>query len=254
MAAAAGEVDSAGFRLRGTDVSRLEGLSDGVFALAMTLLIVSVEVPKSFDALKGVVVALPAFAACFAVLMWFWSMHYVFCRRYGLQDSTTIVLNSCLLFVVLFYVYPLKFLFTLLVGEITAAITGGPPTGMAMRADQAALLFVIYGVGFAGVAAVFLLLNLHALRQRVALRLSEAEVIQTRESAAKCIGLMVVAGASMTASQLVPPQWIAISGVIYCLTGVTEGQLSKIYGDRVRRAQAAERAAAPVPEEVGAVG
>ena len=32
------EVDSSGFRLRGTEVSRLEGLTDGVFALAMTLL------------------------------------------------------------------------------------------------------------------------------------------------------------------------------------------------------------------------
>ena len=38
--------------------------------------------------------------------------------RYGLQDAWTIFLNSLLLFVVLFYVYPLKFLTRLLIGPL----------------------------------------------------------------------------------------------------------------------------------------
>ena len=42
--------------------------------------------------------------------MWGWGRHYYFFRYYGLEDITTIVLNTLLLFLVLFYVYPLKFL------------------------------------------------------------------------------------------------------------------------------------------------
>src|SRR5580658_262445 len=52
----------------------------------------------------------PAFAFTFAALMWVWGRHYYFFRYYGLEDITTIVLNTLLLFLVLFYVYPLKFL------------------------------------------------------------------------------------------------------------------------------------------------
>ena len=36
------------FRWRGQEITRIEGLSDAVFAFAITLLVVSVEVPKTF--------------------------------------------------------------------------------------------------------------------------------------------------------------------------------------------------------------
>ena len=112
------EFDSEGFRIRGTEVSRLEGLADGVFALALTLLILSAEVPKTFDELRESVKGLPVFAICFATIMWYWAEHHKLSRRYGLTDRTMIVLNSFLLFVVLFYVYPLKFLFTLAISGV----------------------------------------------------------------------------------------------------------------------------------------
>ena len=40
--------DSMKFRWRSHEVSRIEGLSDAVFAFAVTLLVVSLEVPKTF--------------------------------------------------------------------------------------------------------------------------------------------------------------------------------------------------------------
>src|SRR5437899_9799505 len=126
-----GEVDSEGFRLRGTEVTRLEGLADGVFALAVTLLILSSEVPQTFAELLEATKSLPAFAICFALLMWYWGEHFIICRRYGQGgDTAGIFLTSLLLFVVLFYVYPLKFLFTFVVG---AMFFGKVNTGAGVR-------------------------------------------------------------------------------------------------------------------------
>ena len=99
-----------GFAWRGVEVSRIEGLSDAVFAFAITLLVVSLEVPKTFDELLATMRGFFAFAICFALLFAVWNEHYKFYRRYGLWDASTVRLNAALLFVVLLYVYPLKFL------------------------------------------------------------------------------------------------------------------------------------------------
>src|SRR5215210_4038806 len=55
-----------GFRLRGLgEVSRVEALSDGVIAFAITLLVVSLEVPRTFDELLVMMRGFLAFAAAF---------------------------------------------------------------------------------------------------------------------------------------------------------------------------------------------
>ena len=115
----------------GREVSRIEGFSDAVFAFAVTLLVVSLEVPHTFDELWLAMRQFFAFAICFALLFQVWWRHFNFFRRYGLEDAPTIVLTGILLFVVLFYVYPLKFVFTLVVDQIIGVPpshdgTGGP--------------------------------------------------------------------------------------------------------------------------------
>src|SRR5476651_972449 len=95
---------------RSHEPSRLETFSDAVFAFALTLIIVSIEVPKSFDELWETLKGTLSFAVCFAALFQIWNSQNVFFRRYGLNDGLTVVLNGMLLFVVLVYVYPMKFL------------------------------------------------------------------------------------------------------------------------------------------------
>ena len=109
------------FRWRSHEISRIEGLSDAVFAFAVTLLVVSLEVPKTFTELALTMRGFGAFAISFALLLFVWFNQYKYFRRYGLQDNLTVLLNAVLLFLVLFYVYPLKFLFSYLV----SAFTGG---------------------------------------------------------------------------------------------------------------------------------
>ena len=56
--------------MRSREVTRLEGFSDAVFGFALTLLVVSLEVPESFPALKQTLSGFLPFAATFAVVSW----------------------------------------------------------------------------------------------------------------------------------------------------------------------------------------
>ena len=144
------------FRWRSHEISRIEGLSDAVFAFAVTLLVVSLEVPKTYGELMEVMRGFGAFAVSFALLFVVWFNQYKFFRRYGLNDNLTIVINAVLLFVVLFYVYPLKFVFTFLIdmftgGHAEVRLPNGTVEGMVENAEQVANLMIIFGIGYLAV-------------------------------------------------------------------------------------------------------
>ncbi len=103
------------FSHRGTDFLRIEALSDAVFAFSISLLVASLEVPQTFAELKIIAKGAIPFFATVALIFLFWYQQYIFFRRYGLNDLFTILLNLAYLSVILFYVYPLKFLFYLLI-------------------------------------------------------------------------------------------------------------------------------------------
>ncbi|MFL5560449.1 MAG: TMEM175 family protein [Gemmatimonadaceae bacterium] len=171
-----------GFEWRGREVSRLEGLSDAVFGFAITLLVVSLEVPQSVAELLHAMRGFFGFALSFALLFRLWGYQYRFFRRYGLEDPTTIRLNGVLLFVVLFFVYPLKFMTQLLTdffmngglstlrpGVLSKALVGGGYD----------LVLLFYG-GFGTVFLVLGLMYLHAYRMRDHIGLNELEALDTR--------------------------------------------------------------------------
>ena len=74
--------------------------------------------------------------------LWVWYDHYRFFRRYGLADGITTTLTGVLLFLVLFYVYPMKFLFTMLFDQLF----GDAPANV-IEPGQVPLLMLVYGAG-----------------------------------------------------------------------------------------------------------
>jgi uncharacterized membrane protein len=139
------------------EVTRLEGFSDAVFGFALTLLVVSLEVPTSFEALKSQMQGFLGFALMFSVVCWIWYEHNWFFRHTGLQDAWTAFLNSVLLFVVLFYVYPLKFL----TASLLSTWFGIGGTG-APRLTGGNELLMLYSAGVVMIFGTFLLLYRHA--------------------------------------------------------------------------------------------
>ena len=178
---------------------RIEGFADAVFGFALTLLVVSLEVPNTFDELLATMRGFFAFAISGWLLYSVWFDHYIFFRRYGLQDAFTMHLSSVLLFVVLFYVYPLKFLFTALVDQLLGFSTQvGSSTGdvvETIRTDQWPLLIVLFGVGFVVVQLVFFLLYWRAYALREMLKLDAYEASITRQ---EIQGYLILAGVGLT--------------------------------------------------------
>jgi hypothetical protein len=228
------------FRWRGHEITRIEGLSDAVFAFAVTLLVVSLEVPKTFAELAETMHGFGAFLVSFLLLFAVWFNQYKFFRRYGLQDTTTVMLNAALLFVVLFYVYPLKFLFSFLIDRFTGGhgevrLPNGNVAAMIENYDQMASLMVIFNLGYLAVFGVFVLLFWHAYRKRDRLELNEIERFDTRqsiqESALNCgiamVSLLIVVIGGATRAGL--------AGMAYMLTPVVMTLNGTIMGKRRRR-------------------
>jgi uncharacterized membrane protein len=167
------------FRWRGGEVSRIEALTDAVFALSVTLLVVSTQVPSSYAELISTMKLFPAFALSFVLLLLAWYFHFIHFRRYGLEDSTTITLNLALLFVVLFYVYPLKFMFGFL-SEWVAEGMRPALLSFGLNSVTVGRMLAIYGIGFALMYLILGLMGAHALRLRDELELNEVEVVMTR--------------------------------------------------------------------------
>jgi uncharacterized membrane protein len=174
------------FQWRSREVSRLEGLSDTVFGFAITLLIVSLEVPRTSAELLNTMRGFLAFVLTFGVLFSLWHKQFIFFRRYGLEDTRTIVLNGALLLFVLFFVFPFKFLANAMVNRLlglgkTVELPNGK-VALAIQPEHWPMIFAIYGLGLAAIFAVFGLLYRHAYSAREELDLSEVEQYDTRET------------------------------------------------------------------------
>jgi uncharacterized membrane protein len=225
-----------GFRWRGGEISRLEGLSDAVFAFAVTLLVVSLEVPETFDELLQVLRGFFAFAVCFAILFWVWYDHYRFFRRYGLADGITTILTGVLLFIVLFYVYPMKFLFTTLFDQML-----GDALANAIERRQVPQLMLVYGAGFIAVQLVFILLYLHAYRLADSLELDDYERLTTR-SELQGFGLNILIGlASIAIVTVGGPDAAFWSGMAYMLIMPAQTVNGRLMRTRIRQAAATTR-------------
>lgn len=207
------------FRQRSHEVSRIEAFSDVVFGFSLTLLVVSLEVPHTFNDLLTDMKGFLPFAICFSIFAMVWWQHHNFFRRYGLDDAVTATLNFVLLFVMLFYTYPLKFLFTGMFSQFIGLSPDGKPVQW-IEAQQSASLMIIYGLGYATVYLVFVLLYWNALRQRQPLGLNRLEVFDTYSSMMES-GLQFGLGAICALlAALLPRNLAGMAGFVFFLIPV----------------------------------
>ena len=98
-------------------VARIEGFSDGVFAIAITLLVLQLVVPgpgvAEADLPRALHEQIPkflSFALSFWVIGWYWVIHHRMFAYIARHDTPFLFLNLLVLFVVVFLPYPTELL------------------------------------------------------------------------------------------------------------------------------------------------
>lgn len=201
---------------RQTDTTRIESFSDAVFAFAATLLVVSLEVPKNFAALLTQLKGFGAFAITFGALALIWSIHRAFFRRFAMADGVTISLNCGLLFVVLFYVFPLKFLTDSWFSQL---IADQPEQAIAISPEQLRQVFMLYSLGFSLVFLFVSLMYANAWRLRQMQELSPFASWEAAFLARHYGWFVIVGGLSILVASLGWGVGFGLPGIIYVLLG-----------------------------------
>jgi uncharacterized membrane protein len=167
-----------GFRLRGTEMTRLETFIDAAFAFAITMLVIAAQqIPDDIETLLAAFKNVPAFVASIVVIGIFWRGHWLWSRRFGLEDGLSILVSWAMIITILIYIYPLKALFSSMWFSLSGGRVGhvlGPHSEMELRA-----LFAVFALGFTAIALEMVLLNLRAWQLREPLRLNAQERAMT---------------------------------------------------------------------------
>src|SRR5256714_6772686 len=122
------------------------------------LVIAAQQIPDDVKTLLAAFKNVPAFVASIVVLGIFWRGHWLWSRRYGLEDGVSIFISWAMIVTILIYIYPLKAIFSsmwYLLSDFRLGHTMGAQSGAQTRA-----VFVIFALGFIAIAAEVVLLNL----------------------------------------------------------------------------------------------
>src|SRR5258707_13298051 len=169
-----------GFRLRGMEMTRLETFIDAAFAFAISMLVIAAQqIPDNIQALLAAFKNVPTFVCSIAVLGIFWRGHWLWSRRYGLEDGVSILISWALIVTILIFIYPLKAIF----GAMWFLISNGQvghQFSLHTTESEARTIFAIYALGVIAISAEVWLVYLRAWQLREPLRLNAREQLVTR--------------------------------------------------------------------------
>lgn len=117
---------------------------------------------------------------------------------------------------VLFYVYPLKFLFTLITTG-NHIIKEGVDIRRISSVEEIRHLMVIYSAGFIAVYVSFLLMYLHAWRKKEELRLHEVERFHLKTAIYKSILLIMIGALVVIVSLIISDYYASSTGMLFIL-------------------------------------
>lgn len=226
-----------GFRQRGMEMTRTETFTDAAFAFALTLLVVSIDsVPSTYNELMLAVQGIPAFGLSCALLFLFWHGHWNWSRRYGLEDFASMVLSFFLVFVMLCYIYPMKYVTSIFVAWITGR-------RLEVGADISSLdelygIFTIYSIGFVALCVAILLLYLRAWSRRDELQLDTVERHATRSEIGSWTILASVGCLAILMGLFAPHHPATVPGWAYLLLPVIMPVWGVIRGRQLTRLRA----------------
>jgi len=228
------KVSPDGFKYRGINGSRFETLTDIIFGFSITLLVISSEVPKTYVELQASMYGFFGFIICALLLFSVWNDHKNFFLWYGLEDKKTSLLNFLLVFVLLYYIYPMKYLFSYLGTALFVNIRsrfGDHSEGLQiavdklkqanLEAEQWSDIMLRFGIGLLAIYLIFLFLYINAKRKKAELNLNAVEVFKTQTCIEEYIILASITLLSILVVLVVENKAFAYSSLIYLLIPIS---------------------------------
>src|SRR5438876_2948614 len=204
-----------GFKLRGMEMTRLETFIDAAFAFAISMLVIAAQqIPDNIQALLAAFKNVPTFICSIAVLGIYWRGHWLWSRRYGLEDGVSILISWTLIVTILIFIYPLKAIFGAMWYFLSSGQVG-QPLSLHTTESQARTIFAIYALGLIAISADILLLNLRAWQLREPLRLNAREKLVTRGELTGWSIPVSVGIVSLVFALTLPGEKIQWSGWVY---------------------------------------
>ncbi len=199
-------------RYRGKEASRFDNLTDAVFGIAITLLIFNLTNPNSFEDLLSFTKTLPAFLISISFIIMIWREHLQFSEIYTLNDIRLIILNTLFIALIIFYVYPLRFMTLFLTNyffqtNIEVYILG----------SQVPHLMMYYGFAAFAVYFILYLFYRRANQLKHDLKLSNFEIFYTQAQQKRLFFMFVVPLISITLILIIKPisfVWASVIGGI----------------------------------------
>ncbi|MBK9290749.1 MAG: DUF1211 domain-containing protein [Bacteroidetes bacterium] len=220
---------------RGTTASRIDNLTDAVFGIAITLLIFNLMNPNSFFDLLQFTKTLPAFMLSIAMLMLIWNEHSRFAEVFSLRDSWLTVLNTVFIGLIIFYVYPLRFLTLFLTN-----LFFGTDISLNIRGAQVPQLMIYFGLLLFAVYFILFLMNVRALRIKTTLEMSDFEVLYTHMQLWR-LGILFSVPLVSIATTILLMQWSLnwagfVGGMLYNIYTPAMLLWTKRYNERTKMA------------------
>jgi len=209
-----------GFRLRGLEMTRLETFIDAAFAFAISMLVIAAQqIPDNIQALLAAFKNVPTFVCSIAVLGIYWRGHWLWSRRYGLEDGVSILISWALIVTILIFIYPLKAIFGAMWNLLSNGQVG-QPFSLHTTEAQARTIFAIYALGLIAISAEILLLYLRAWQLREPLRLNARERLMTHGELTGWSIPVSVGLVSLVFSFTLPIEQISWCGWVYFLMAI----------------------------------
>jgi uncharacterized membrane protein len=216
--------------------ARLDNFVDGAFAFAITLLIISGGgLPHTVEELEQALRGVPAFAACFAQLAWFWHSHVSWRDNLRLTDRPSLLLSLLLVFFALIFVFPLHLVYA---GAFNGLSNGVLSPGVATFGRDkggAAALFVCYGLSYACMAGTLAALHWHGARTATRLARVEADSIRVAGVIWTYVASVGLLSTLLALTLPVDAGWVdGLPGIAYFLLALI-GPIVHFYRKRLAR-------------------
>ncbi len=160
---------------RGESTTRLDNLTDAVFGIAITLLIFNISDVTTLEALLEFAKSFPALLLGIVFLLIIWDEHVSFSKVYSTQNQMVKILNVFFIALVIFYVYPLKFLLNLI-----TSLFFSNSNQIITESNEIPLLMIYYGLVIFFIYIVIYLFYLSVLKQKDRYSLTNYELLYTK--------------------------------------------------------------------------